>query len=149
MAFFREENFWLYVPLILWLSGIFYLSSNKGSVSRTTVYFVPLLNFLFPRCGDAQAFKKHHLVIRKLCHFAGYAVLALLASIVFYNSSLLAAAKFWYACAFAVVLIVASMDEIRQSFYPERNGSLSDVALDCFGGLTMIVLFWIFAANGF
>ncbi len=111
-------------------------------------YFVPLLTYLFPD-DDAQAFKNHHFVIRKMCHFAGYAILALLASIVFYNSSLLAAARFWHAGAFAIVLIVASMDEIRQSFYSERNGSLSDVALDCLGGLTMILLFWIFVASGF
>ena len=147
MTFFRNENFWLYLPLIVWIGGIFYLSSNKGSVLRTAVYFAPLLNFLFPR-DDAQTFKKHHLVVRKLCHFSGYAVLALLASIVFYNSSLLHPARFWYVCAFAVVLMVASTDEIRQSFYPERVGSLSDVALDCIGGLTMILLFWVFAANG-
>lgn len=84
-----------------------------------------------------------------MCHFFGYAILALLASIVFYNSSLPAAEKFWYAYAFIIVLVVASMDEIRQSFYPERDGSLSDVALDCLGGLTMIFLFWIFSANRF
>jgi VanZ family protein len=148
MAFFREENLWLYLPLIAWIGGIFYLSSNKGSMSRTAIYFAPLLDFLFPR-DDARAFKKHHFVVRKMCHFVGYAVLALLASLVFYNSSLLATAKFWYAGAFAVVLVVASIDEIRQSFYPERVGSLSDVALDCAGGLTMILLFWIFAANRF
>ncbi len=149
MSFFREENLWLYLPLIGWIGGIFYLSSSKGSVARTAVYFVPLLNFLFPRGGDARAFNKYHFVVRKLCHFAGYAVLALLASIVFYNSSLLAAAKFWYVGAFAIVLVVASMDEFRQSFYPDRHGSLSDVALDCLGGLTMILLFRIFAANVF
>lgn len=82
-------------------------------------------------------------------HFLGYAVLALLASIVFYNSSAIFPAKFCYVCAFAVVLIVAAADEIRQSFYPNRVGSLADVALDCAGGLTMIVLFRIFAANVF
>lgn len=118
-------------------------------MSHTKVYFAPLLDFLFRRGGGAREFEKHHFVVRKLCHFAGYAVLALLASVVFYNSSLLAAAKFWYACAFAVVLIVASTDEIRQSFYPERVGSLADVVLDCAGGLTMIFLFWIFAPHRF
>jgi VanZ family protein len=46
-------------------------------------------------------------------------------------------------------LIVAATDEIRQSFYPNRVGSLADVALDCAGGLTMIFLFRIFAANVF
>ena len=146
--FFREENLWLYLPLIAWTSRIFYLSSSKGSMSRTAVYFAPLLDFLFPH-DDVQAFKKHHFVIRKLGHFFGYAILALPASIAFYNSSLLAAAKFWYVGAFAVIFVVASMDKIRQSFYSDRVSSLSDVALDCAGGLTMILSFWIFAANHF
>lgn len=148
MAFFREENFWLYAPLILWISGIFYLSSNKGSMSRTSPYFVPVLHFLFPG-ANAEALKKYHFVVRKLCYFVGYAMLALLTSIVFYNSSVLSLAKFWHVCAFTVVLVVASADEARQSFYPNRTGSLSDVALDCAGGLTMILLFRIFAVNVF
>ncbi len=147
MHFLLTKDFWLYAPLILWISGTFYLSSNKGSVSHTMVYFAPVLRFLFPR-DDAQAFRKRHLIIRKLCHFAGYAVLALLASIVFYNSSLAAVAEFWHLGAFTIVLAVASMDEIRQSCFAERNGSLSDVALDCLGGLTMILMFWIFVASG-
>jgi len=151
MDFFRNENFWLYLPLIAWISGIFYLSSSKGSVARTAIYYLPLLNFLFPRDdgGAAKTFKTHHFIVRKTSHFVAYAILALLASIVFYNSMLVYPARFWYVFAFAIVLIVAAADEIRQSFYPERVGSVSDVALDCLGGLTMILLFWIFAANGF
>ena len=148
MTFFRDENFWLYLPLFTWISGIFYLSSSNGSVSHTLPYFVPVLHFLFPR-ARAESLKNYHVIVRKLCHFFGYAVLALLASIVFYNSSLLYPAGFWYVYAFAVVLIVASADEIRQSFYSERVGSISDVALDCVGGLSMILLFWIFASNAF
>jgi VanZ family protein len=148
MTFFGNENFWLYLPLIAWIGGIFYFSSSRGSVTNASVYYVPVLNFLFPR-DDAHSFKKHHLIVRKLAHFASYAILAFLASIAFYNSSLLFPAKFWYVCAFAVVLVTASTDEIRQSFYPERLGSVSDVVLDCGGGLTMIFLFWIFAANRF
>ncbi|MCY7345797.1 MAG: VanZ family protein [Pyrinomonadaceae bacterium] len=148
MAFFRDENFWLYAPLIVWISGIFYLSSNRGSMSNTLPYFITLNKLLFSR-SDAATLRKYHFIIRKTCHFFGYAILALLASVVFYNSSLPSPAKFWHVCAFAIVLVVASADEIRQSFYPERNGSLSDVALDCLGGLTMILLFWLFAANLF
>jgi VanZ family protein len=147
MTFFRNENFWLYAPLIAWIVGIFYLSSNRGSISLTSAYFVPLFQFLFPG-ASADKLKIYHFIVRKVCHFLGYAILALLASIVFY-SSVLSLAKFWHVCAFAVVLAVASADEFRQSFYSNRIGSLSDVALDCSGGLTMILLFWIFAANGF
>jgi VanZ family protein len=147
MTFFGEENFWLYAPLIIWIGGIFYLSSNKGSMSRTSPYFVPVLHFLLPGAGE-KPLKRYHFVVRKLCHFFGYAMLALLAAIVFYNSSLIAAARFWHICAFALVLIIAAADEIRQSFSPERVGSLSDVALDCAGGLTAIFLFWLFSARG-
>ena len=148
MTFFGGENFWLYLPLIAWIGGIFYLSSSKGSISNTSIYFVPFLHFLFPQAG-AQTVKNYHRVIRKMGHFLGYAVLALLASIVFYNSSAIFPAKFWYVYAFAVVLIVAAADEIRQSFYPNRIGSLADVALDCAGGLTMIFLCWMFTMNVF
>jgi VanZ family protein len=148
MAFFGSENFWLYLPLIVWIGGIFYLSSSKGSISNTSIYFVPVLHFLFPQ-ASGQTLKNYHRVIRKIGHFLGYAILALLASIVFYNSSAIFPAKFWYVCAFVVVLIVAAADEMRQSLHPSRTGSLADVALDCAGGLTMIFLFRIFAANVF
>ena len=148
MAFFGVENYLLYLPLIAWIGGIFYLSSSKGSAFNTSIYFIPALHFLFPQAG-AQALKNYHRVIRKMFHFIGYAVLALLASIVFYNSSAVFPAKFWYVCAFAVVLIVAAADEFRQSFYPNRVGSFADVMLDCLGGLTMFFLFRIFAVNVF
>jgi VanZ family protein len=148
MAFFGGENFWLYLPLMVWIGGIFYLSSSRGSISNTSLYFAPVFHFLFPQAG-AQTLKNYHRVIRKMGHFLGYAILALLASIVFYNSSAIFSAKFWFVYAFVVVLIVAAADEIRQSFYPNRVGSLADVVLDCLGGLTMIFLFWIFAANVF
>jgi VanZ family protein len=58
-------------------------------------------------------------------------------------------AKFWYLFAFVIVLVVAALDEARQSFYEDRVGSLSDVALDGVGGLTAILLFWIFSLSFF
>lgn len=146
MNFFAEENFWLYAPLLVWLGGIFYFSSNKGSIARTAPYFAPLLRFLSARSANGERLRTYHGVARKLCHFLGYAVLALLAAVVFYNSSLYSAARLWHVCAFALVLAVASLDEFRQSFSSERVGSLSDVALDCAGGLTAIFLFWLFFA---
>lgn len=146
MVFFGDENFWLYLPLIFWIVGIFYLASGKNSIAQTSRVFVPLLNFLFPR-GDSKALQNYHVIIRKCGHLAGYAMLALLASIVFYNSSMPSPAKFWYVYAFGVVLIVASLDEIRQSFDPTRVGSFADVALDCIGGMLTIFLFWIFVPN--
>lgn len=147
--FFGDENFWLYVPLLAWVGVIVYLSSGKNSISQTAPFFVPLLKSLFPGAG-AERLRKHHVVVRKIGHLVGYAILALLASAAFYNSSaLIWAVQNWHVCAFAVVFVVAAADEIRQHFDPTRDGSPRDVALDCVGGLTAILLFWIFARNIF
>lgn len=115
-------------------------------MKRAAPYFAPLLVFLFPR-ADGEHLKVYHRVARKLCHFFGYAVLSLLSATAFYNSSVTFVARFWHVCAFALVLVVAAADEIRQSFAPERVGSLADVALDSAGGLTAIFLFWLFAVR--
>jgi VanZ family protein len=143
MDFPLNENLWLYLPLILWICGIFYLSSNKGSVSNTSRFITPLLSFLFPT-SDQEYLKTYHFIFRKLTHFLGYAVLALFATLAFYNSRVPFLAQFWYLFAFAVVLVISSSDEIKQSFYASRIGSVSDVILDCAGGITMIFLIWIY-----
>lgn len=140
MDFFRNENLWLYLPLILWISGIFYLSSNKGSASNTSRFISPVFNFLFPN-KDLETLRTYHLAFRKLCHFFGYGILAVFASVAYSNSSLSFLANYWYLLAFLTVLFVASADEIKQTFYANRIGSVSDVMLDCFGGLTMILFF--------
>lgn len=144
MDFLKDENIWLYLPLTLWVSGIFYLSSGKGSISNTSRFLRPAFSFLFPQT-KAESLRKYHLIFRKLCHFIGYGILALFASLVFYNSSAIFLTRFWYICAFILVLAVAAADEIKQSFYASRLGSVSDVILDCLGGLTTIFLFLIFA----
>lgn len=144
MDFSFFENFWLYLLLVIWIGGIFYLSSSKGSVSRTFPYFVPVLRFLLPG-SDAMTLRRDYLVVRKFGHFFGYGILALLASGIFYNSSMPSLAKLWYLFAFVIVLVVGALDEAHQSFYEDRVGSFSDVALDCLGGLSMISLFWIIA----
>ncbi len=143
MTFLRDENFWLYVPLILWIGGIFYLSSGRGSFSNILPFVLPLFAYVFSG-KDEETLRNYYYTARKMTHFLGYAMLALFASLVFYNSSLTSLARFWYVYAFAVVLVVASGDELRQCFYPNRVGSLSDVALDCLGGLAMIFLFGFF-----
>lgn len=146
MNFFgADENLWLYAPLVAWVGVLVYLSSGVNSISRTARVFVPLLERLFPRAG-AGRLQEYHVVVRKIGHVAGYAILALLASVAFYHSSaVIWLAKYWHVGAFAVVLTVASADEIRQSFDPARRGSVRDVALDCIGGLAAIFVFWIFA----
>jgi VanZ family protein len=141
MDLFKNEQLWLYLPLLIWIGVIFYFSSGRGSFSRTLPYFVPLLKLFFPH-SEQTALENRFLKVRKIFHFVGYAVLALLASVAFSNSSLELPARFWHLFSFAVVLVVASIDEFRQSFNPSRVGSFSDVVLDCIGGLAAILSFW-------
>ncbi|NJM52172.1 MAG: VanZ family protein [Blastocatellia bacterium] len=143
MTFQGGENFWLYVPLILWIGGIFYLSSNKGSISNTSRFLSPIFAFLFPD-KEADKLKTYHLYFRKLCHFFGYGILAVWAILAYYNSTLMFLANYWYLSAFLTVVFVASADEIKQSLYANRVGSVSDVVLDSIGGLTAILLFQLF-----
>lgn len=143
MDFFRNENLWLYLPLILWIGGIFYLSSNKGSISNTSRFLSPIFAVLFPD-KKPDDLRIYHLYFRKLCHFFGYGILAVWAIVAYYNSTTIFLANYWYLSAFLTVVFVASADEIKQSFYANRVGSVSDVVLDSIGGLTAIVLFWLF-----
>jgi VanZ family protein len=143
MAFFQDENLWLYLPLIIWISGIFYLSSEKGSISNTSRYLEPIFIFLFGAKGKND-FRKYHLYFRKTLHFLGYAVLALLALIPFYSSNFLLLANYYSIFAFLTVLLIACADELKQSFYANRHGSFVDVMIDCAGGLTTIFFFKLF-----
>lgn len=143
MTYQGGENFWLYLPLILWIGGIFYLSSNKGSISNTSRFISPLFAILFPN-KEQDTLKTYHLVFRKLCHFTGYGILALFAILAYYNSTIIFLANYWGLLAFATVVFVASADELKQTFYANRMGSISDVVLDSIGGLTMILFIQFF-----
>lgn len=127
-----------YVPLILCICLILYASTANASMSETSRFIRPFLEFLFPNTPDSTLII-YHKYIRKLAHFAEYAVLAFFASRAFWLSSKEFLQKYWYLFAFALVLSVASIDEINQSFDITRTGSIYDVMLDCFGGLSMIL----------
>jgi VanZ family protein len=146
MEFLTEENLWFYLPLILWISGIFYFSSEKGSVSNSSRYLSPVFGMLFPN-KEPDELKFYHLYLRKICHFVAYGILASFASLGFYCSPIFFSANSWYLSTFLTVLLVASADEIKQSFSTNRVGSFADVMLDCIGGLTVIFIIWIFAIN--
>ena len=130
-----------YAPLVLWIGVIMFLSSGQASMSNTSRFVRPLLDFLFPGAPE-ELLIVYHGYIRKLAHVTVYAILAFWASRAFINSSQYALRRFWFVCALGLVLIVASIDEMNQSFLASRTGSVYDVLLDVFGGLAMIAVFY-------
>ncbi|MEP7214070.1 MAG: VanZ family protein [Acidobacteriota bacterium] len=129
----RRERVIRYAPLLIWIGIIFFLSSNNGSMSETSLFIGPLLHFLFPNAPEATI-QAYHGFIRKCAHFGVYFVLAVLAV-----RALRPMSPMWkFAVAIVMVAAIASLDEFNQSFEASRTSSAWDVALDCVGGVAGI-----------
>ncbi|HMJ09453.1 MAG TPA: VanZ family protein [Pyrinomonadaceae bacterium] len=125
----RRSSVIRYAPLLIWICVIFFLSSSQGSMSHTSLFIRPILEFLFPSTSEATLLI-YHGYIRKCAHFAVYFVLGVLAVRAFRTRRI----SLRVAAALLVVALVASADEFNQSFEVSRTGSAWDVLLDCFGG---------------
>lgn len=132
-----REGFIAYAPLFLWIGVIFYMSSGAGSFEHTSRFIGPMLTFLFPEASP-ETLAIYHAFIRKCAHFASYAILALLAFRAF------AQKVHWALTSLGIVLIVAVLDEVNQSYNSSRSGSAADVLLDFTGGLFAVVAVWLF-----
>lgn len=78
-------------------------------------------------------------------HVFIYGVLAFLAARAFRGSSRENLRRYGHLAAFFLVFLIACIDELNQSFNPARTGSIYDVALDCAGGLLVILVLAGFA----
>ena len=75
-------------------------------------------------------------LIRKATHFFGYGILAIL----FYFLYTKLVWRYPAVLAFFTILIIASLEEFRQSMIPDRTGIVSDVILDAAGAITLLLL---------
>jgi VanZ family protein len=133
-------RFWRYAPLICWIVVVFIFSSGTGSMSTTSRFIRPLLEFLFPTYSEPELVVIH-AYIRKCAHFILYFVLGFLAARAFKFS--LTLRRVWFAISLFLVVFIAAVDETNQSFNAARTGAVTDVLLDTFGGATAIALCWL------
>jgi VanZ family protein len=131
---------WRYGPLILWMLFISFASTAEFSAVNTSTYLRPLVLWFFPTLSEAQVAAIHFL-LRKLGHFAEYAVLAFLARRALITSSRALLQQRWFQFALLLVVIYGLLDEFHQSFVPSRTASVYDSAVDIAGGLTVLLLF--------
>lgn len=75
-------------------------------------------------------------LIRKATHFFGYGLLAVIVYILYRKLKW----RFAVLLAFITTILIASLDEYRQSTIPGRSGLVEDVLLDACGALTLLVL---------
>ncbi len=135
-------RFWRYAPLIFWIIVIFIASSNTGSMSNTSRIIRPILEFLFPNLSEIQLTAIHGY-IRKTAHLTFYFILGALAARAFSTSLKDFLRRHWIAVSFAVVVTVASLDEVNQSFLESRTGSAQDVLIDVCGGLIALLIWFL------
>ena len=128
-----------YGPLMLWTGVILFASTDGFSAGNTSRIIRPLMLWLFPEITEAQL-GTVHLLTRKTAHFVEYAVLAFLAQRAFVTSTRDLLKDHWFALSLILVMVVAAIDELHQSYVPARTGSIYDSLIDIAGGLTVLVL---------
>jgi VanZ family protein len=124
-----RERLIRYTPFLLWTGIVMAFSTSGASMSRTSRFIRPILEFLFPGSPEATLVFYHGLV-RKSAHIFEYALLSLLAARAFTGSSRKLLGRHPLISAVLAAAAVALVDEFNQSFDPSRTGTLRDVALD-------------------
>ncbi len=116
-----------WIPLLLWISLIYGLSS------QTSVPFIDRI--------PVDTLREYGHIVG---HFTEYAVLAVTAYIALGSSALFRESRMLrLTAAFVMVVFVAAGDEFLQAFIPGRDASKKDLAVDIFGtttGLVMVTL---------
>jgi len=142
----------LRVQLLAWLpvlafSMVFAVESTSCfGADRTSAPMQRIAEAIFGY-GVGLHWELIHQLIRKTGHFMGYGVFSLVCFRAFWielrgASSRLRRQLRAHGLAILATFLVASADEIHQSFLPNRCGQFSDVLLDTCGGVVLgLVLF--------
>jgi VanZ family protein len=132
MSFIRNFKYW--VPVLLWMSFIFWMSTGTFSAQNTSLIIEPILHFLMPSISPEKVTMIHG-VIRKLGHVTEYFILGILLFRAFRGGSKELQNLRWAFSSFLVVVLCAASDEFHQSFVLARNASLFDVGIDTLAGI--------------
>jgi VanZ family protein len=139
-SFFRS---WL--PVFLCASIFAIESTATFGANRTSAPLYAACHAIFGAAIDPRWSEIHHM-IRKIGHFTGYGLFSLVCFRSILQSTRLTRnlkftgeARLWisHSLAIASVFVVASADEIHQTFLPNRTGYFSDVLLDTGGAVAL------------
>jgi VanZ family protein len=124
-------KYWL--PAMLWVSFIFWMSTATFAASNTSRIIEPMLRFLMPHISETEV-QLIHGVIRKLAHLTEYFILGLFLFRAFRGDSANLKTWRWAFYALLAVVLFAAGDEFHQSFEATRTASVVDVGIDTAGG---------------
>jgi VanZ family protein len=140
-----NPKFWIsaWLPVVLGIVVIAFESTESFGSNHTDGPLRWLWESLFGHLTNARWAAIHHL-IRKSGHFAGYGLI---------GAAWLRA--WWMTLPFSHFLedaflallgtsLVASLDELHQSYLPNRSGSPWDVLLDCCGAISVQLVVYLY-----
>ena len=126
----RELNYWL--PPIVWAAAILIASTDLFSGSNTAGVLQRIAMTIFGhRLAPATA-EMLNFLIRKCAHLTEYGILGALTFRALRGERKSWSAR-WAIGAIVFTIVIASIDEIHQSFVPSRTGTWHDVLLDAAG----------------
>lgn len=145
----KKSKFTLaWIVVIIWAAVIFYLSSQPADASDklskgVTEAIVRAVGLIYPLHMDANSIENWidqlNGVVRQYAHATVFLILAVFVLNALRGSGLAGLKAFLTAFAFCAAY--AFSDETHQIFVPGRAWELSDLARDCLGTLTGLVLY--------
>ncbi|HKS41504.1 MAG TPA: VanZ family protein [Blastocatellia bacterium] len=130
-------KYWL--PVLFMIGVMYYASTDVFSGDNTRGIIERIVLWLRPHTS-ARGLMKINYIVRKMAHFAEYAILAGLLFRAFRADSILRWRVRWALYSFALAASWALLDELHQSFTRTRGGSIYDSLLDSAGALFMLVM---------
>jgi len=129
-------------PALVWACIIFSLSTDSLSAEHTSLFFGPMLHWLFPSASPVQLEIYHHY-IRKTAHFSEYFVFYLL---LFrgVRGNRTGWRWTWALAALSIAAGYSALDEIHQAFVISRTASPWDSLLDSSGAFvaSAVLFLW-------
>jgi VanZ family protein len=141
----RGPKFWLsaWLPVVLGIGLIVLESTELFGSNHTSHLLRGLWEAIFGPVANARWAVIHHF-IRKSGHFFGYGTIGLLWLRAWWMTL---PQSHFLEDAFLALLgtsLVASLDELHQSYLPNRTGSPWDVLLDCSGAIALQLAIYIY-----
>jgi VanZ family protein len=114
-------------------------STDVLSADHTSRFLIPFLRWLDPTISY-RAIRTIHFALRKVAHFAEYAILATLLWRALRGSFGSMSRYAISTATFLVAALFAASDEYHQAFVPARTSSVHDALIDCFGALVAVLI---------
>jgi VanZ family protein len=138
-------SYWIraWFPVVIGILVIATESTEYFGADRTSGPLRWVWEHLFGAVSNGRWSMIHHY-IRKAGHFTGYGLVAL----AWLRALWMSFPRFTFrqdsALALLATALMASADEIHQTFLPNRTGLARDVVLDCCGAIMMQLVFFLF-----